>query len=71
MKRFEETLHEKQVVLRLNAAWRPELGSILDIRHKRALNCPQRSKRCLLRLGHAPDPRDIEPLVRSVSPQCT
>ena len=38
MKRFEETLHEKQVVLRLNVAWRPELGSILDIRHKRALN---------------------------------
>ena len=38
MKRFEETLHEKQVVLRLNAAWRPELGSILDVRHKWVLN---------------------------------
>src|SRR5439155_17554308 len=33
------------------------------------LNRPQRAQRRLLRLGHPPDPRDIEPLVGPVSPQ--
>src|SRR5579859_316783 len=36
----------------------------------RFLEGPQRSQRCLLRLGHPPDSCNIEPLVRAISPQC-
>src|SRR5258708_4954407 len=34
-----------------------------------ALNCPQRAQCCFLRLGHSPDPCDIEALVGAVASQ--
>ena len=49
--------------------WEPDLGSVLGAVHGSILNGPQGTQRCLLRLGHSPDPRDIEPLVGPVAPQ--
>src|SRR5712692_12013716 len=47
----------------------PELGSMLGVVRSLVLHCPQRTQRGLLRLGQAPDARDIESLVGSVPPQ--
>src|SRR6266481_5275259 len=43
----------------------PLLGAV----HGSILNGPQGTQRGLLRLGHAPDPRDLEPLVGAVASQ--
>src|SRR6266849_5515195 len=48
---------------------RPELGSMLGAVSSPVLHCPQRTQRCLLRLGQAPDARDIEALVGPVAAQ--
>src|SRR5437879_4400861 len=48
---------------------RPELGSLLGAVHCNVLNCSQCAQRRLLCLGHSSDPRDIESLVGSVTPQ--
>jgi hypothetical protein len=47
---------------------RPALGSVLDAWRRSPLNRPQRAQCRLLRLGHAPNPRDIESLVGPVAP---
>src|SRR2546422_10551757 len=49
---------------------RPDLRSLLGDCHRRALNSSQRTQRGLLRLGQAPDPCDLEPLVGAVASQC-
>src|SRR5258708_30257613 len=50
--------------------WEPDLGSVLGAVHGSILNGPQGTQRGLLRLGQAPDARDIEPLLPPVTPQC-
>src|SRR2546423_3247905 len=50
-------------------SWEPDLGSVLGAVHGSALNRPQRAQRGFLRLGQAPDARDIEALVRPVASQ--
>src|SRR5260370_27323915 len=47
----------------------PELGSMLGAVRTLVLHCPQRTQRGLLRLGQAPDARDIEALVGPVASQ--
>src|SRR5436309_8813984 len=47
----------------------PELGSMRGAVRSLVLHCPQRTQRGLLRLGQAPDARDIESLVGSIPPQ--
>src|SRR5258708_6357710 len=49
--------------------WEPDLGSVLGAVHGSILNGPQGTQRGLLRLGQAPDARDIEALVGPVTPQ--
>src|SRR3989442_15703793 len=48
----------------------PELGSMLGAVRNLVLHCPQGTQRGLLRLGQAPDARDIEALVGPVAAQC-
>src|SRR5260370_40557619 len=48
---------------------RPELESMLGAVSSPVLHCPQGAQRGLLRLGHAPDARDIESLVGAILPQ--
>src|SRR3989442_1663024 len=48
---------------------RPELGSVLGAVPGSILHCPQRTQRGLLRLGQAPDTRDIQSLVGAVAAQ--
>src|SRR5258708_21000401 len=57
------------LVSRLMKSRRPGLRSLLGDCHRRALNCPQRAQCCFLRLGHSPDPCDIEALVGAVASQ--
>src|SRR5258708_28891044 len=57
------------LVSRLMKSRRPGLRSLLGDCHRRALNCSQRAQRCFLRLGHSPDPCDIEALVGAVASQ--
>src|SRR6266699_5495186 len=52
-----------------STSWEPDLGSVLGTVHGSILNRPQGAQRRLLRLGHSPDPRDIEPLIGPVAPQ--
>ncbi len=47
----------------------PELGSMLGAVRSLVLHCPQRSERSQLRLGQAPDARDIQSLVGAVAAQ--
>src|SRR5258708_20600608 len=49
--------------------WELDLGSVLGAVHGTILNGPQGTQRGLLRLGQAPDARDIEALVGPVTPQ--
>src|SRR5258708_14453799 len=49
--------------------WELDLGSVLGAVHGSILNGPQGTQRGLLRLGQAPDARDIDALVVPVTPQ--
>src|SRR6266571_3732572 len=52
-----------------STSWEPDLGSVLGAVHGSILNRPQGAQRRLLRLGHSPDPRDIEALIGPVASQ--